>query len=201
MSMDLNKMQLDYMRNKFREHLYWTETTAHRERVLRIKTRRDRLKKELKEVEGQLTGAEHLYLKIHLAQGPTRESACQIMETQEVLAAELKRKPGLTSEERKAEAQAGRDALIAQQRAKFKHNRVVYMTPDGFHATHDLEDSELQNMISQLAEAKFERRSIVQREHAITVDWFKRNENGGWWESYVITQVEDAKENKQQDEA
>lgn len=93
-----------------------------------------------------------------------------------------------TSEERKAQAQNERDNLITQNRAKFTKNRVVYVTPGGFHTAHDLEDAGLDNLIAQLKEAGFECRATTQREQFTTNDWFKHGEKD-FWESYVITRA------------
>lgn len=93
-----------------------------------------------------------------------------------------------TSAERKEQAQLERDNLIADNRAKFTKNRVVYVTPNGFHTAHDLEDSDLDNLISQLKEQKFECRATTARENFTTNDWFKHGESDTW-ESYVITRA------------
>jgi len=80
--------------------------------------------------------------------------------------------------------------LIAQNRAKFKKNRVVYITPNGIHTAHDLEKDELRNLINQLKEAKFECRATNSTSDEdfryFSNDWFKHGEKD-WWESYVIT--------------
>lgn len=93
-----------------------------------------------------------------------------------------------TSTEQKEQAQLERDNLITQNRAKFQHNRVVYVTPNGIHTAHDLEDSDLDNLISQLKEQKFECRATTARGNFITNDWFKHSEED-MWESYVITRA------------
>jgi len=76
--------------------------------------------------------------------------------------------------------------LIAQSRAKFSKNRIVYVTPNGIHASHDVEN--IDELVTQLKEAKFEARSTTNRDNYFTTDWFKHGD-GDWWESYVITTI------------
>lgn len=92
------------------------------------------------------------------------------------------------AEERRRLEQNAREQLLTDNRAKFKRNRVVYVTPNGFHTTHDLDDTGLDELISQLKEAKFECRATTQRDNFTTNDWFKHGEKD-WWESYVITRA------------
>ena len=90
-----------------------------------------------------------------------------------------------TSAERKLQAQFERDSLIAQNRAKFSHNRVVYVTPNGIHTAHDIEN--IGELIDSLKESKFSARETFGNAECTTTDWFKHGD-GDWWESYVITQ-------------
>lgn len=90
----------------------------------------------------------------------------------------------------KAQEQIERDNLIAQNRAKFKKNRIVYITPSGNHIAHDLEKDELKNLITMLKESGFECRATNSTSDEnfkyFSNDWFKHGEKD-WWESYVIT--------------
>lgn len=91
-----------------------------------------------------------------------------------------------TAEERRILNQIERDRLIAANRAKFTKNRVVYVTPNGMHTAHDIEN--IDELVDSLKESKFEARSTTQRENFTTTDWFKHGEKD-WWESYVITRA------------
>ncbi|RUP38431.1 MAG: hypothetical protein EKK63_12230 [Acinetobacter sp.] len=95
-----------------------------------------------------------------------------------------------TSAEQKEQAQLERDNLIIQNRAKFQHNRVVYVTPNGIHTAHDLDKDALKSLIEQLKEQKFECRATTSRSNEeckyFTNDWYKHGEDD-FFESYVIT--------------
>ena len=82
------------------------------------------------------------------------------------------------------------DDLITQNRAKFSKNRVVYVTPSGNHTAHDIDN--IDELVAQLKEAKFEARTTINRGTYFTTDWFKHGEDD-WWESYVITTVRSGK--------
>lgn len=75
--------------------------------------------------------------------------------------------------------------------AKYKKNRVVYITPQGIHTVYDIEPGVAELTMKLKAEG-FEVRATNQRTDAegnqfFTADYFKHGE-GDWWESYVITQ-------------
>lgn len=97
----------------------------------------------------------------------------------------------MTGEERRQRDMEARQALVSENRAKFKENRVVYVTPNGMHFAHDLEKSGLEDLIAQLTEAKFTVRATgswmnKDSEPFSTRDFFLHGD-GDWWESYVIT--------------
>ena len=89
-----------------------------------------------------------------------------------------------TAEERRIFDQIAREKLISDNRAKFTKNRIVYVTPNGIHIAHDVEN--IDELINALREAKFECRATTQSEQYMTNDWFKHGE-ADCWESYVIT--------------
>ena len=89
-----------------------------------------------------------------------------------------------TSAEMKVQNQILREQLLADNRAKFSKNRVVYVTPNGFHTVHDIEN--INELADSLKKAGFEARSTTARGKFTTTDWFKCGENDAW-ESYVIT--------------
>jgi len=95
-----------------------------------------------------------------------------------------------TSAERKEQAQLEREKLIADNRAKFQHNRVVYISPNGIHTSYNLDKDKLKALVEQLKEQKFECRATTSRSNEefkfFTNDWFKHGEDD-FWESYVIT--------------
>lgn len=84
------------------------------------------------------------------------------------------------------------EEIIEENRKKFTQNRVVYITPGHMKTSYDISPEALENLTSQLKEAKFDIRATTSREsdgkHYFTNDWFKHGE-GHFFESYVITTV------------
>ena len=83
------------------------------------------------------------------------------------------------------------DQLRQNLNAKYKKNRIAYVTPNGIHTVYDIEPGPAE-LIAQLKADGFEARATTSRtddegNQFFTTDYFKHGE-GDWFESYVITQ-------------